>query len=202
MDGALSVSALVVGLRRPGERPRHRTRRRPRMNSLASRDSFALVHDSGTPPDWLHGPATAVLRDLQGAQPIAGIAVVAARIDDLNGLILGIAEAPMLRDPLPQLDDDLDPDEHTEYGGGNWVPRSLTGPELLVLVADILQEDLAETSAAWGHARPPCPHHPHPARPVVRDGEAWWICARDDDLLYRIGQGEVPHTPGVPTEPV
>jgi hypothetical protein len=149
------------------------------------------VLDLRKPPDWLEGPAGAVLQDLQGAQPIAGIAVFAAPIDDLNGLTLGIAEGPMDGEPLRQLDDDLDPDDHTDYGGGNWVPRSLTGPELLVLVADILQEDLAETVAGWGQARPPCPHHPHPARPAVCDGEAWWICERDDELLYRIARGEV-----------
>jgi hypothetical protein len=154
---------------------------------------LALVHDWGKPPDWLDEPATAVLRDLQGVQPVAGIAVVAGRTDGLNGLILELLDgAPALRTPLQQLDDDLDPDEPTEYGGGNWVPRSLTGPELLVRVADILQEDLAETAVAWGQARPPCPHHPHPARPAVRHGEAWWVCERDDELLYRIGQGEVP----------
>lgn len=154
------------------------------------------MHDSGRPPDWLGAPAAAVLRDLQGAEPIAGIAVVASRVvEDLNGLHVGITEN---REPLPQLEDDLDPDEPTAYVGGNWVPRSLTGPELLVLVADILQEDLAETDAAWGESRPPCPHHPHPARPVVRDGEAWWICERDDEPLYRIGQDEVPTRPGPP----
>ena len=150
---------------------------------------------SGKPPDWLDGPATAVVRDLQGARPIAGIAVVATRMDDVNGLSLGIAEALTLQEPLsqlPQLDDDLNPDEPTKYGGGNWVPRSLTGPELLVLVADILQDELTGTYDGWGQARPPCPHHPHRARPVLRDGEAWWVCPRDDEPLYRIGQGEAP----------
>ena len=114
----------------------------------------------GRPPDWLDASAAAVLRDLQGAQPIAEITVVAARAADLNGLYLAIAEDPGLGEPLPQLEDDLDPAEPTEYGGGNWVPRTLTGPALLVLVADILQEDLAETDAAWAQSRPPCPQHP------------------------------------------
>ena len=148
------------------------------------------MHDSGTPPDWLEGPATAVLRDLQGARPISGIAVVAGRIDDLNGLTLGIAGAAMWKEPLPQLDDDLDPDEPVPRYGGNWVPRSLTGAELLVQVADILQVELTGTYDGWGEARPPCPDHSHPARPMVRDGEAWWVCPRDDEPLYRIGQGE------------
>jgi len=35
-------------------------------------------------------------------------------------------------------------------------------------------------------------NHPHPARPVVLNGEAWWICERDQQALYRIGQGEMP----------
>lgn len=110
----------------------------------------------------------------------------------MNGLSLGIADASASREPLPQLDDDLDPDELTEHGGGNWVPRSMTGPELLVLVADILQNELAETYDGWAQVRPACRRHPHPARPVVRDGDAWWICPRDDRSLYHIGQGAVP----------
>jgi hypothetical protein len=150
------------------------------------------VDDRGRPPDWLDEPAGAVLQDLQGALPIVDLAIVASRIADLNGLRLGILESSRHKHALPRLVDDLDPDKDTQYGGGNWVPRSLAGPGLLVLVAEILQEDLAETSQGWGQARPPCPHHPHSARPVVRDGEAWWICERLDELLYRIGQGEVP----------
>jgi hypothetical protein len=72
-----------------------------------------------------------------------------------------------------------DPDAPSHYGGGNWAPRSLTGPRLLVLIAAILQEDLAETEVAWGQARPPCPNQPHPARPVVLQAKAWCICERD-----------------------
>jgi hypothetical protein len=154
--------------------------------------SVGLVNGKGRPPDWLDEPASAVLQDLQGALPIVGVTVVATRNADLNGLSLGIQESSRHEEALPQLVDDLDPDQDTQYGGGNWVPRSLAGAELLVLVADILQEGLAETSQGWGQARPPCPHHPHSARPVVRDGEAWWVCERLDELLYRIGQSEVP----------
>jgi hypothetical protein len=150
------------------------------------------VNERGRPPDWLDEPACAVLQDLQGALPIVDLTVVATRNADLNGLSLGILESSGPEHALPQLVDDLDPDQDAQYGGGNWVPRSLAGPELLVLVADILQEGLAETSQGWGQARPPCPRHPHAANPVVHDGEAWWICERLDERLYRIGQGEVP----------
>jgi hypothetical protein len=149
------------------------------------------MHGRGKPPDWLDEPATAVLRDLLSAPPSLDVAVFAAAIPDLNGLTLGIVEGSAARDLSP-LDDDLDPDEPTEYGGGNWVPRSLTGPELLVLVADILQEAVAGTSAGWGQSRPPCLHYPHPARPGVVDGDAWWVCKQNGQQLYRIGQDDVP----------
>lgn len=80
------------------------------------------------------------------------------------------------------------------------MPRGLVGPGLVAWVAEILQEDLAETEVAWGHARPPCPYHPHPARSVVRDGKAWWICERQNEPLYCIAQGDGAHTPATSTE--
>jgi hypothetical protein len=147
----------------------------------------------GLPPEWLQQPAAAVLEDLQGAQAVPGLQIVATIMDNgINGLYLGLVEPTQTRTPLQQLPDNLDPGEPTGYGGGNWVPRSMSGPELLVHVAELLQEDLAETAVAWGQARPPCPRHPHPTRPVLRDCEAWWICQRDNEPLYRIGRGEVP----------
>ena len=149
------------------------------------------MDESGGPPEWLRGPAEAVLDDLQSSQPIESLHIVATQIPDLNGLSLELAEPPRVTMKLPQLPDDLDPDEPTSYGGGNWVPRSLTGARLLVLIADILQESLAETSVAWGQARPPCPSHSHPAAPVLRDREAWWVCRSARTPLYRIGRGEV-----------
>jgi hypothetical protein len=144
------------------------------------------------PPGWLMQPACAVLDDLLAAEPIAGLQIVANPLADLNGLTLGVIEASAVRGELVELPDDLDPDEPAGYPGGNWVPRSLSQPDVLVVIADILQEDLAETGVAWGQARPPCPHHPHPARPAVHDGQAWWMCPRDTIPLYRVGRGEVP----------
>jgi hypothetical protein len=139
-----------------------------------------------------------VLRDLHGTQPIAEIAVWAAPMDGANGLYLGIAEGPQVDELVSTLQDDLNPAEHTEYGGGNWVPRSLSGPELLALVAGILQEALAETSAGWGQARPPCPGHSHPAGPGVSGGEAWWACPASGKLLWRIGEDAVAAPPSSP----
>ena len=142
------------------------------------------------PPRWLMEPALAVLRDLQAPRPIAGLQIVASPIADLNGLTLGVLEPPLNGD-IAELPDDLDPAKPTSYGGGNWVPRSLTGPELLVLIADLLQEGLAHSGVAWGQSRPPCPNHPHPARPAIHDREAWWICPHDNTPLYPIGHAKV-----------
>jgi hypothetical protein len=92
------------------------------------------------------------------------------------------------------LDDDLDfePDESLEFGGGNFIPRAMSGPGLLVAVATSSKSDLAETAPGWGQSRPPCPYHSHPAAPVLRDGDAWWISPSSRTPVYRIGQGEVP----------
>ena len=152
----------------------------------------------GRPPAWLLEPAMAVLEDLQGAEPIAGLQIVASTVEGLNGLSLGVLEPSRVSNDLAQLRDDLDPDQPVESSGGNWVPRPLSGPDLMVLVAGILQEGLAETEVAWGQARPPCPYHPHPARTALWNGDAWWVCERVEEPLYRIGRGEVPMAPAPP----
>ena len=134
------------------------------------------------------------MADLQGALPIPGIVAAVALVDGLNGVSLGVIEPSQLAGPLPRLPeaDELKPEPAGIPGAGNFVPRGLVGPGLVARVAEILQEDLAETEVAWGQARPPCPYHPHPARPTVSDGNPWWICERLNEPLYRIARGEVP----------
>jgi hypothetical protein len=68
-------------------------------------------------------------------------------------LTLGVIEASAVTGEPVALADDLDPNQPTESGSGNWVPRSLTEPDLLALIADILQEDLAETAVAWARTQ-------------------------------------------------
>jgi hypothetical protein len=68
-------------------------------------------------------------------------------------LTLGVIEASAVTGEPVALADDLDPNPPTESGAGNWRPRSLTGPDLPALIADILQEDLAETAVAWESRR-------------------------------------------------
>jgi hypothetical protein len=121
-------------------------------------------------PGWLAEPARAVLADIYADDPIPGLRLQAAEAEGLDGLVLGVFE----------------PDGS---GGGRFVSRSLDPIDLLLEVAEIVQDECTETTAGWGQPRPRCPHHPHPARPSARDGEAWWICTRRDERLYRIGRG-------------
>lgn len=72
---------------------------------------------------------------------------------------------------------------------GFWVPDEERGTELLVRLADSLQDQFfPETRAAWGEARPQCPGHPHPAQAVEIAGEPWWTCPADDRRVALIGR--------------
>jgi hypothetical protein len=59
--------------------------------------------------------------------------------------------------------------------------------DLLLSLADGLQENFSELSGAWGQARPACPGHAHPAQPREYQGEAWWVCPRDGRPITSIG---------------
>jgi hypothetical protein len=123
-------------------------------------------------PAWLREPVEAVLTDLQGDDPIPDISVFAYPHDDMDGPVLGLFERGS--------------------GGGRLVDRSLAPAELLCEVAEVLQDELAETAGGWGQSRPPCPYHPHPARPVIHSGGAWWCCPQRSEHLYRIGHRTQP----------
>lgn len=136
---------------------------------------------SGVPPVWLGEPAAAVLRDLDAGVPVRGVSVIATLIGFENGLCLGLVDDDQLTRPLAQLVDDLDPgadaclepEDDPGSGGGNFIPRPLTGPRLLVRVADILQEDLAETKQRGGrHVRRAriTPIRPRPSCVTARRG--------------------------------
>lgn len=122
----------------------------------SSSASFCIRVASGIPPAWLGKPAAAMMRDLDAGLPVRGVCVIAMPIGCGNGLGLGLVDVDQLTRPLSQLVDDLDPgaDAHLDMeedlgsGGGNFIPRTLTGPRLLVRAADVLQEDLAETKQA------------------------------------------------------
>ena len=125
-------------------------------------------------PGWLVAPVSAVFADMQGDDPIPGLCVLALGIDESDAVLLGVFE----------------PDGAGGGGSVGFGVSPLTDPlQMILAIAEILQEECAETASGWGQARPPCPYHVHPARPAAHAGEAWWVCERRDELLYRIGRG-------------
>jgi hypothetical protein len=127
-------------------------------------------------PGWLVEPVSAVFADIQGNDPIPDLRVLAMEIDQSDGMLLGVFEP-----------------DGTGGGGsvGVGVSSVIDSLQMILTIAEVLQEECAETASGWGQARPPCPYHPHPARPAARGGEAWWVCERRDERLYRIGRGDV-----------
>ena len=61
---------------------------------------------------------------------------------------------------------------------------------LQVKLAEGLQNNLPEVATSWGQARPPCPGHGHPARPVEHGRTAWWSCPESDWLLVPMGRAK------------
>lgn len=73
------------------------------------------------------------------------------------------------------------------YGFGFGVSSDASTTELLLALADGLQENFPELPAAWGQARPACPGHGHPMQPREHQGEAWWVCPREGRPVAPIG---------------
>jgi hypothetical protein len=124
--------------------------------------------EPGPLPDSLRPHVEAVLRDMQQPAPIA--------------LRLGY-----------YVDEELDnfgTVTFTEPDGGRFgfgVETDASEPDLLIALAEGLQENVSETREAWGQARPACPGHTHPAVPDELDGVAWWTCPHDGAPIARIG---------------
>jgi hypothetical protein len=71
---------------------------------------------------------------------------------------------------------------------GLWIPPDAGLEELVVSLADQLQEQVfPEARGAWGHARPACPGHAHPASAELVGDHAMWICPSSGQPLARIG---------------
>lgn len=129
-------------------------------------------------PDWLAPRTHAVLDDIQGGDPVPGLRVFATKATGTEALLVGLFEP--------------DGQGGLRGGGGGTTFTQDTDPvQVLITIAEILQDKCSETCGGWAQARPPCPYHPHPARPAVRGGEAWWICERREERLYRVGAAEV-----------
>jgi hypothetical protein len=129
----------------------------------------------GSLPAWLVDAAAAVLADIQGDEPIAGLKVGVRDHAGIDGVVLYMYE------------------QGVEGGGaGKSVQRGLKRAELLLRVAEVLQDVLHETTAGWSQARPACPYHTHPAVPAAHNGEAWWLCPQRGEPLWPIGSWQPP----------
>ncbi len=64
---------------------------------------------------------------------------------------------------------------------GIWHQGDLSWPDLVVWVADIIQEGVIEGAEHWGVAFPMCPIHPnHPMDAQVVGDTACWVCPKAD----------------------
>ena len=122
----------------------------------------------GPVPDWLRPRVDAVLGDMQ--RPVA-IELTLGYYPDEELEHFGVV---LFR-------------ETDGMGFGFGVVTNGGEAELLVALAEGLQENFSELREAWGEARPECPGHSHPMAPVERDRAAWWACPADGTRIARIG---------------
>jgi hypothetical protein len=73
-------------------------------------------------------------------------------------------------------------------GIGIWFPDDSAWPDIVVAVADVIQEAIIEGAEHWGIAFPQCPAHPnHPMNAEVVAGVASWMCPRGEGAPMTIG---------------
>ena len=73
-------------------------------------------------------------------------------------------------------------------GTGIWFQEDSAWPDVVVSVADVIQEAIIEGAEHWGVAFPMCPVHPtHPMDTGVVAGVASWVCPRGEGTPIQIG---------------
>jgi hypothetical protein len=74
-------------------------------------------------------------------------------------------------------------------GIGIWFAEDSTWPDVVVSVADVIQEGILEGAEHWGVAFPRCREHPnHPMNAEVISGVASWVCPRGEGTPIQIGE--------------
>jgi hypothetical protein len=75
---------------------------------------------------------------------------------------------------------------------GLLAPRDIAAPELLVHIADQVQEFVLEELGRLGLPAtwPECPEHPgsHPLTPTLASAGPHWVCPKSGDLVSAIGE--------------
>lgn len=132
-------------------------------------------------PEWLRGPATAVLADFAG--------------DYCVGYTLSW---------LPDLEDDryatifIATERPAQGCGGFGIDLQSRGGQLLIELAWGVQEHYPGLAGDAGRFHPECPGHAHAVAPELSDGEAWWSCPADGRRVAPIGRW---HDPEVVPQP-
>jgi hypothetical protein len=73
-----------------------------------------------------------------------------------------------------------------------WFPEDVSWPDLVVRMADAIQEEIIEGVEHRGVAFPKCRTHPnHPMDAEVVDGVASWVCPKDSGTPIPIGELQV-----------
>lgn len=70
---------------------------------------------------------------------------------------------------------------------GFGVDQDASDAEIMVQIAEGLQDNLPELRGTWGLALPECPRHAHPMYPQEIEHEAWWICPEDERRIKLMG---------------
>ena len=76
-------------------------------------------------------------------------------------------------------------------GIGIWFADASAWPDVVVHVADVIQEAIIEGAEHWGVAFPMCPAHPnHPMNAEVVAGVASWVCPKGEGAPIPIGTAQ------------
>jgi len=114
-----------------------------------------------------------VLRDLESTSPDLRAVVRDGSWPGIDGQLTGTISGP------------------GRFGQGVFVMAGEPVPEQIAAVADQVQEWAVEELCSIGQPTnwPQCPEHPHthPLTPVVRGGEAVWMCPKTELVVGEIG---------------
>lgn len=122
-----------------------------------------LAWEEALPPVWFREAVEAVIADF----PIAPRSVIYGRRGADGAVVVGF-----------------------DRGGWVFTDRRARGASLRVAFAASLQSEVfdGQGSEPWGQAWPVCPGHSHAPSPRVVNGEAVWICPREERVLAPVGR--------------
>jgi hypothetical protein len=124
-----------------------------------------------------------VMRDVEGEVGLAVVTVVVGTPDELHDDLAARGKGWISSSEVYGW-------AHRADGSavGIWFPDDSAWPDLVVSVADVIQEAIIEGAEHWGIAFPQCPAHPnHPMNAEVAAGVASWVCPKGEGAPIDIG---------------